>query len=67
MKKKALQVKTQLEIAKHVHQVFEAIVDPEKMLHYFISSGNRLMFLPPWLTILGFSTQNLSASVGSSA
>ena len=43
MKKKALQVKTQLEIAKHVHQVFEAIVDPEKMSHYFISSGTGRM------------------------
>ena len=37
MKAKALQVKTQLEIAKPVHQVFEAIVDPEKMSHYFNS------------------------------
>jgi uncharacterized protein YndB with AHSA1/START domain len=43
MKKKALQVKTQLEIAKPVHQVFEAIVDPEKMSHYFISSGRGYM------------------------
>jgi uncharacterized protein YndB with AHSA1/START domain len=37
MKKKSLQVKTQLEIAKPVHQVFEAIIDPKKMSHYFIS------------------------------
>ena len=43
MKKKALQVKTQLEIAKPVHQVFEAIVDPEEMSHYFISSGTGRM------------------------
>jgi uncharacterized protein YndB with AHSA1/START domain len=43
MKKRALQVKTQLEIAKPVHQVFEAIVDPEKMSHYFISSGSGRM------------------------
>jgi len=39
MKKKTLQVKTQLEIGRPVHQVFEAIVDPRKMSHYFISSG----------------------------
>ena len=43
MKTKALQVKTQMEIAKPVHQVFEAIVDPEKMSHYFISSGTDRM------------------------
>ena len=43
MKTKALQVKTQMEIAKPVHQVFEAIVDPEKMSHYFISSGTGRM------------------------
>lgn len=43
MKKKALQVKTQLEIAKPVHQVFEAIIDPENMSHYFISSGTGRM------------------------
>lgn len=43
MKKKALQVKTQLEIGKPVHEVFEAIVDPKKMSHYFISSGSGRM------------------------
>jgi uncharacterized protein YndB with AHSA1/START domain len=36
---KAPQVKTQLEIAKPVQHVYEAIVDPEEMSHYFISSG----------------------------
>jgi uncharacterized protein YndB with AHSA1/START domain len=41
--KRALQVKTQLKIAKPVPQVFEAIVDPEKMSHYFISSGKGRM------------------------
>ena len=40
---KPLQVKTQLEIAKPAHEVFEAIVDPEKMSHYFISSGSGRM------------------------
>ena len=43
MKQKPLQVKTQLEIARPVEQVFEAIVDPAKMSHYFISSGNGRM------------------------
>ena len=43
MKKKTLQVKTQLEIGRPVHQVFEAIVDPKKMSHYFISSGQGRM------------------------
>ena len=43
MKTKSLQVKTQMEIAKPVQQVFEAIVDPEKMSHYFISSGTGRM------------------------
>lgn len=43
MKTKSLQVKTQMEIAKPVHQVFEAIVDPEKMSHFFISSGTGRM------------------------
>lgn len=40
MDKKPLQVKTQIAIAKPTHEVFEAVVDPEKMSHYFISSGS---------------------------
>jgi len=43
MTEKPLQVKTQLEIAKPVHRVFEAIVDPELMSNYFISSGTGRM------------------------
>jgi uncharacterized protein YndB with AHSA1/START domain len=43
MEKKALRVKTQLEIAKPARLVFEAIVNPEEMSHYFISSGTRRM------------------------
>jgi uncharacterized protein YndB with AHSA1/START domain len=43
MEKKALQVKTQLKIAKPARLVFEAIVNPEEMSHYFISSGTRRM------------------------
>jgi uncharacterized protein YndB with AHSA1/START domain len=42
-KRTALQAKAQIEVGKPVHQVFEAIVDPRKMSHYFISSGNRRM------------------------
>jgi len=40
---KSLQVKTKMTIAKPAHEVFEAIVDPEKMSHYFISSGSGRM------------------------
>jgi uncharacterized protein YndB with AHSA1/START domain len=43
MDKKPLQVKTQIAIAKPAHEVFEAIVDPQKMSHYFISSGSDRM------------------------
>ena len=43
MNPKALQVITQLPMAKPAREVFEAIVDPEKMSHYFISSGSGRM------------------------
>lgn len=43
MDKRSLQVKTQLAIAKPAYEVFEAIVNPEKMSHYFISSGSGPM------------------------
>jgi uncharacterized protein YndB with AHSA1/START domain len=43
MDMKPLQVKTQIVIAKPAHDVFEAIVDPERMSHYFISSGSGRM------------------------
>jgi len=33
----------QLSMAKPAHEVFEAIVDPAKMSHYFISSGSGRM------------------------
>jgi uncharacterized protein YndB with AHSA1/START domain len=32
-----------LQIQKSAHEVFEAIVDPEKMSHYFISNGSGRM------------------------
>jgi len=35
-----LQAKTQVQILKPVHEVFEAIVDPAKMEKYFITSGS---------------------------
>jgi uncharacterized protein YndB with AHSA1/START domain len=35
-----LRVKTGLKIRKPVHEVYEAIVDPEKMSNYFISKGS---------------------------
>jgi uncharacterized protein YndB with AHSA1/START domain len=43
MELKALQVKTQMEIARPAHQVFEAIVNLEEMSHYFISSDTGRM------------------------
>lgn len=39
----SLQIETSLRIAKPAHEVFEAIVNPEKMKHYFIAkSSGRL-------------------------
>jgi uncharacterized protein YndB with AHSA1/START domain len=38
--RQAIQVKTHITIGKSARTVFEAIVDPEKMSHYFISSGS---------------------------
>lgn len=35
-----IKVKTQTGILKSVHDVFEAIVDPQKMSGYFITSGS---------------------------
>lgn len=38
-----LKIKTALKIQKPVHEVFEAIVDPEKMKNYFISKSTGRM------------------------
>jgi uncharacterized protein YndB with AHSA1/START domain len=38
-----LQIKTSLRISRPAHAVFEAIVDPEKMRHYFIAKGSGRM------------------------
>ena len=43
MKKKILEIKAALQILKPVHEVFEAIVDPEQMKHYFISYSSGEM------------------------
>jgi uncharacterized protein YndB with AHSA1/START domain len=39
----ALTIKTQIQIQKPVAEVFEAIVDPAQMSHYFISSSTGRM------------------------
>jgi len=38
--RQAIQVRTHITIGKPAREVFEAIVDPEKMSNYFISSGS---------------------------
>lgn len=43
VKNKNLTVNTQTGILKSAHDVFEAIVDPEKMSGYFITSGSGRM------------------------
>lgn len=43
MEDKALIVKASLQIQKPVNEVFEAIVDPEKMSNYFISKSTGRM------------------------
>jgi uncharacterized protein YndB with AHSA1/START domain len=43
MKNKPLEIKTAIQISKPADQVFEAIVDPEKMTGYFISEGSGKM------------------------
>ena len=50
MSNKNLTVKTQLGILKPLHDVFEAIVDPEKMSGYFISSGSGRLELDKTIT-----------------
>jgi uncharacterized protein YndB with AHSA1/START domain len=43
MKNKTLDIKTAIQILKPVNEVFEAIVDPDKMTNYFISKGTGRM------------------------
>ncbi len=40
---KMLEIKTALQIAKPKAEVFEAIIDPEKMKHYFIAESSGMM------------------------
>lgn len=43
MESETLFIKTKIQIAKPVDEVFEAIVNPEKMSNYFISNGSAIM------------------------
>ena len=43
MEKKELTIKVAIQILKSVSEVFEAIVDPEKMANYFIAKGSGRM------------------------
>ena len=43
MKHQVLEAKAALQILKPAHEVFEAIVDPEKMSNYFISKSSGKM------------------------
>jgi len=43
MEKQLLEIKTRLQINKPIHEVFEAIIDPEKMSDYFISKSSGRM------------------------
>lgn len=43
MEKKELTIKVAIQILKPVSEVFEAIVDPEKMANYFIGKGSGRM------------------------
>lgn len=43
MNSQTLEIKTALQILKPVNEVFEAIVDPDKMSNYFISNSSGKM------------------------
>ncbi|MFC4740123.1 SRPBCC domain-containing protein [Flavobacterium ponti] len=43
MTTKQLEIKVAMQIQKPIHEVFEAIVNPEKMVNYFISESNGIM------------------------
>ena len=40
MKNKTLEIKAALQMQKSAHDVFNAIIDPDKMSNYFISKGS---------------------------
>lgn len=50
MNKNNLQVNSQLGILNPVNEIFEAIVDPEKMSKYFITSGSGRMLAGSTIT-----------------
>jgi len=43
MKNELLEIKAAMQVLKPAHDVFEAIVDPDKMAGYFISKGSGRM------------------------
>lgn len=43
MKPEKLEINVTMQILKPVHEVYEAIVDPEKMTNYFISKSSGIM------------------------
>ena len=43
MENKKLEINVALQIQKPVEEVFQAIIDPEKMSNYFISKGSGIM------------------------
>lgn len=43
MKPETLEIKAGIQIQKPIHEVFEAIVDPDKMSNYFIAYGSDRM------------------------
>ncbi len=38
-----LEIKTSIQVSKPADEVFEAIVNPQKMSNYFISQGSGIM------------------------
>ncbi len=40
---KMLEIKTALQIAKSKAEVYQAIIDPEKMKHYFIAESSGMI------------------------
>ena len=43
MQNKKLEINVALQIQKPIEEVFQAIIDPEKMSNYFISKGSGIM------------------------
>jgi uncharacterized protein YndB with AHSA1/START domain len=43
MSTESLSIKTKIQISKPKNQIYESIIDPEKMSHYFIAKGSGVM------------------------